>query len=161
MYKFLDIKVFENLSNDSILNNANLIFIDLINHIKSILKLDPYNKNVKIITKKTDTSNDIKSKDLFSIGVKKYLKNDILVIEIYENFKKFIKFIFLREIYNLFTPIQLINYQTVQLIINQIIMINLSKSSEIKEWRVLIRENLESHDLLSKGFNRLTDFDRF
>lgn len=160
MYKFLDIKVFENLSNDIILKNANLIFIDLINHIKSILKLDPYNKNVKIITKKTDTSNDIKSKDLFSIGVKKYLKNDVLVIEIYENFKKFIKFIFLREIYNLFTPIQLINYQTVQLIINQIIMINLSKSSEIKEWRVLIRENLESHDLLSKGFNRLTDFDR-
>lgn len=88
MYKFLDIKVFENLSNDIILKNANLIFIDLINHIKSILKLDPYNKNVKIITKKTDTSNDIKSKDLFSIGVKKYLKNDVLVIEIYENFKK-------------------------------------------------------------------------
>jgi hypothetical protein len=46
------------------------------------------------------------------------------------------------------------------MVINQIIMINLTNSDSKNEWKSLFRESLEQYDLLEGGFNRLIAFDR-
>lgn len=138
------------LSEEYIIKNVNSIFLELLDELKFKLNLEPYYLNINVRIIKPKNSKTSKFDDLFEIGVKRYIQNNIFIIEISENYKNFIKFIFLREAYNLFIPIELRKYIVVQILINQIIMFNLSKESNINEWRKLFRSRLKHYDILTK-----------
>ena len=160
MIGVIDLQILENITGEKNEGNLNRVFQNLFIKIQKYLDLKPYHTKVKVTFVKSKTPNIAKSRDIFSIGVNRYNLDNILIIEIDENYKKFINFIFLREIYNLFVPNKIKNQEIVQIIFNQIILIQLAKSSLLNEWRALIRERLENIDLLSLGVNRLSMYDR-
>ncbi len=160
MIGVIDLQILENITGEKNEGNLNRVFQNLFIKIQKYLDLKPYHTKVKVTFVKSKTPNIAKSRDIFSIFVNRYNLDNILIIEIDENYKKFINFIFLREIYNLFVPNKIKNQEIVQIIINQIILIQLAKSSLLNEWRALIRERLENIDLLSLGVNRLSMYDR-
>lgn len=49
------------------------------------------------------------------MGVKKHIQEDILIIEISEHYKDFIKYILLREDYNFFNPKELNKYLVIKI----------------------------------------------
>ena len=159
MKEFTDISSLEKLSEEIIVKNVNLVFLTLLDEIKLSLNLDPYYLNINIKITKPKPSKDQELNDIFDIGVKRFIQNNILIIEINENYKGFIKFILLREIYNLFIPKELQKYNVVKIVVNQIIISNLSKETNLNEWRTLIRSKLKQYDSLTKGFSRLFSFD--
>ena len=160
MSKILDFSVLDTLSHKIDEKKLNLIFQRFFDQTKLILNSDPYQKNVKIIINKHKKTNQIKNEEIFNIGVNRYIKNDNFIIEIDKNYLKFISFIILREIYNLFIPEALKNFESIQLVLNQIILTDLLKSVARNEWKSLIRERLEQYDLLSSGISRLDRYDR-
>jgi hypothetical protein len=152
----LDLKILENLSRKRFQENSDSIVQILLNNLTVYLELDPSQKNIRfMITKINKSTNSI-----FTIGVNRYTQGKNYVIEINEKYIKFLPFIVLREIYNLFVPREIRNYESVQLVINQIITVDLSKHNELNEWNALIKEQLEHYDAPSKGFDRLTSIDR-
>ncbi len=155
-----DFNLIGNISEEDLQKNLEEIVEILFNNIKDYLDLEPCIKNFKIQIIKSKYIKDEEEEGIFNIGVDRSTQNDILIILIYEEYTKFLPFILLREIYNLFIPIELKHYESVQLVINQILMSDLSKQKIINQWRSLIRENLEQNDSLSLGFDRLSDFDR-
>ncbi len=159
MKEFTDISSLEKLSEEIIVKNVNLVFLTLLDEIKLSLNLDPYYLNINIKITKPKPSKDQELNDIFDIGVKRFIQNNILIIEINENYKGFIKFILLREIYNLFIPKELQKYNVVKIVVNQIIISNLSKETNLNEWRTLIRSKLKQYNSLTKGFSRLFSFD--
>ncbi|MFX1571358.1 MAG: hypothetical protein ACFFB0_01295 [Promethearchaeota archaeon] len=151
---------FKILDNIIIEENLNFVVQTLFNEIKAYLDLVPFNENFKIKIIKNKITTDLEYRNILNFGVNRYDQDNVLIIEIYENYQKFLSFILLREIYNLFVPIELKDYESIQMVINQIIMIDLSKHKTINEWRSIIRENLVQYDFLSLGFDRLNEFDR-
>ena len=140
--------------------NLNLTFQNLLNETKKFLKIEPFQINVKVILLRNKISKKLTNDDVFIIGVNKYTQNNILIIEIDNDYLKFISFILLRELYNCFIPDKLKEYESIQLVINQIILTDLEKSNLINKWRTLIRGRLEQFDHLTSGLNRLVIFDR-
>ncbi len=161
MIEVTDLQILENINEEKRYKNLDKIFKRLVNDIKNYLNLKPFYKNVKVRIVKNSNSNISESEDTFSIGVKRYKQDGILLIEINENYNRFLSFIFLREIYNLFVPIKLKDHEVIQIVINKIVMVNLVKSPLLNEWRSLIRKNLNDYDPLSSGLSRLTQYDRF
>ncbi|MFX1344156.1 MAG: hypothetical protein ACFFBC_00065 [Promethearchaeota archaeon] len=134
------------------------IFSSLISEVGDYLHLKPLYKNITLTVGRKEQLPAIKN--IFNIGVTREITDDILFIKVNEDSHKYLPFILLREIYNLFVPEQLVDYESVQMVINQIIMTDLSKHKLVNEWRALIRENLEQSDSISFGFDRLSEFDR-
>ncbi len=153
----LALKMLENLSEKEFQKNSDLIGQNFLNNITTQLNLYPYQKKIKFIIIRKEIS---EPNDVFNIGVNRYTQDKTLIIEIYEKYLKFLPFILLREIYNRFVPLEIIDYESVQLVINQIIMKKLSKHNALNEWDSLIKGHLEHYDAPSKGFDRLTPFDR-
>lgn len=151
----------EEMGGERMNKSINFLYNSLLEEIKAYLNLDPIDKNVQVTINKSECSNISNSRSIFNIGVKRYTQNNTLKIEIGEDYSKFLNFILLREIYNVFIPIQLRDHEIVQFIINKIIMTNLSKSPLLNEWKSLIRENIKDYDILSEGISRLFLFDRF
>ena len=153
----LDLKILHNMSRKEFQKNSDLMVQTLLNNLTIHLGVDPYQKDIKFIISKKETS---ESKDPFTIGVNRYTQDKTIIIEINEKYIKFLNFIVLREIYNLYVPKEIRNYESVQLVINQIILKYLFKHEALNEWRTLVKEQLEHYDAPSKGFDRLTSFDR-
>ena len=159
MLKLPEFKILEDITEDQIQKNLDIIVETLFHEIKIYLNLEPYLNDFEFLIS-NEISNKFKPEDIFNIGITKQTRNGKLLIEIYKNYIKYLPFLLLREIYNLFIPIEQQEHELVQIVVNQIIMNDLSKFSHLNEWRTLIRENLEQYDLLSVGFNRLIAFDR-
>ncbi|KKM63934.1 hypothetical protein LCGC14_1506450, partial [marine sediment metagenome] len=160
MIEVIDLQILENITGEKNKGNLNRVFQNLFNKIEGYLDLKPYHRNVKVTYIKSKAPNISKLEDIFSIGVNRYKQDEVLIIEIKENYKKFLNFILLREIFNFFIPNKLRNYEQVQIVINQIIMTHLAKSALSNEWRGIIRERLEDNDILSTGVSRLSSIDR-
>jgi len=160
MLKHPDLTVLEKLSVKTNEAELDLIFQSLFNEMKIFLEREPFQKNIKIIIRKETNSKKSTDDDIFKIGVIKYIKNNFLIIEIYKDYLKFIPFIILREIYNSFIPDALKEFESIQLVLNQIILTDLNKFSSLNEWRTLIRGKIEQYDHFAIGFNRLIIFDR-
>ncbi|MFX0030313.1 MAG: hypothetical protein ACFE8B_13965, partial [Candidatus Hermodarchaeota archaeon] len=159
MLKELDLSILDNLAEEFSQENLNLIGKKLLVQIKNYLELEPYFQNLEfIINKEPDKKQSFM--DIFNIGVKKFVENKDLTLEFYNEYKNYHSFILLREIYKIFVPLEIVDYESVQLVINQIILADFDKHQHINEWRALIRGNIEQYDLLSTGINRLTAFDR-
>ncbi len=157
MPDLIDFSTIENLSVKDFQKNSDLIIQTLLKNLSIVIGLDPYQINIKFKISKNEGSEE---NGVFSRGVNRYTQANTLVVEIYDQYLKFLPFILLREIYNLFVPSEIKDFEVAQMVINQIIMINLSNSVYKNEWRTIFRENLEQLDLLYGGFNRLTAFDR-
>lgn len=157
MLNILDLHILENISEKEFQKKSNLIVHTLIKNLTIQLEIEPYQNFTKFLIVKKEIP---ELNDVFSIGVNRYIQNETLVIEIQDKYIKFLPFIVLREIYKLFVPDELSTYESVQLVINQILMNDLSKYDALNEWRSLVRSHLEQYDLLSGGFNRLIAYDR-
>ena len=157
MSNYPNIAILQNLSLD--IDKLNLIIQNLLNDFKIFLNLEPIFIKIKFVIKKN--SRDLyQDNDIFNIGVKRTFLNNCLIIEVHKFYTKFLHFIILREIYYCFVPKSLINYESVQLVVNQVILVDLSKFPFINEWRSLIRGQLEHYDHITVGVNRLYEFDR-
>ena len=143
------------------MDDLNLILQNLHKDFQHYLNIEPVVPYIKVIIIEDNFhSNYLEYWDIFKIGVNKFILNNKLIIEVYRNYLKFLPFIVLREIYNNFIPKDLIYYESVQLVINQLLIADLSKHPLLNEWRELIRGHLKQSDQLSVGFNRLSEFDR-
>ena len=159
----IEVESFQNLEEiigERNFKNLNTVFHSIFDEIQGYLNLRPVNRNVEVTIRNKPIENGLKNKGIFDIGIDRFIQDNLLILEINRNYDRFLEFILLREIYNLFIPNRLKNYEIIQIIINHIIMTHLSKSDLIDEWRALIRRNLEDYDPLSTGINRLTPFDR-
>lgn len=141
-------------------DNLNQLFQALLEELKTYLELDPFYNEVKIIIRKEFNEDPIIQNSFFNIGVERNLQDSTLEININNDYIRFIPFILLREAFNCFIPNELVNFESIQLVINQLILKDLSKFENVHEWRKLVRRLLEQHDLLTIGFNRLISFDR-
>lgn len=158
MPEYPNIKLLENLSEET--DDLNLKFREILHGFQHYLNIEPVFPSVELVISKNNFSDGLEDAGIFDIGVNRFIQNDKLVIEVNQNWVKFLSFISLREIYNNFIPQELRSVESVQLVINQLIIAGLSKHPLINEWRGLIRQHLEQYDLLSVGFNRLSAFDR-
>jgi len=160
MIEVINFQHFENIVGKNSPTRLDVMFHTLSDEIQTYLKLEPIHKKVKVILIKEEEPNNLRREEIFNIGVNRYIKNNVLVIEFNENYNKFINFILLREIYNNFIPDKLRRYELIQIVINKIILTQLSRMPLLNDWRSFIREKIEDYDLLSVGVNRLFSFDR-
>jgi hypothetical protein len=159
----LDLEDFQDFSQGSVeaYDNRLKTFIRaLFNEVRSYLGIEPFQKDIELVIRNELNLEKLNRSNVFNIGVKRKVQDDILVLEIYGNYVKFLIFIVLREIYNLFISPSLRVYELVQIVVNQIIINHLSKSQYVNDWVLLIRKNFEDYDHLSKGVTRLFEFDR-
>ena len=157
MLKLPNLNILEEFSFEKDIGNVNNIFQNLIIEIQNYLELNPILQYVKIIYKRTEK---IESQNplFYNIGVKRYFENKILVIEIFDNYKQFLPVILLREIYNCFVPEVIKENENIQIIINQIVLKDLTKLQKISEWKSLINECIVNYDLLITQLNKLDKF---
>ncbi|MFX1569779.1 MAG: hypothetical protein ACFFCV_15585, partial [Promethearchaeota archaeon] len=154
-------QILENIGEDVSDKELNDLFNTLFKEVEKLLDLEPFHRNVKIRIKDTIFSKTLRIKNIFDIGANRYIKDNIIIIEIDKYFLRFLKFIFFREILNLFAPEELRANEMVQITINRIILTQLAKSPLLNQWRSLIRENIDDCDLLSTGVNRFFSYDRY
>ena len=76
----------------------------------------------------------------------------------FENYKKFLPIILLREAYNCFIPELIKENENIQFIINQIIVKNFAKLHGISDWKSLINSHIVDYDLLITQLNKLDKF---
>jgi len=160
MFEITHFHVLEDNSESNININIDFITRTLFNGIKSDLGLTPNIPSIKFLFIKEISPQITSPPDIFSIGVKKYIQDNIMTVEIYRDYSKFLPFIILREIYNCFIPDKLINYEIIQVVVNQLILFELFKSPYLNKWRSLIRRYLENTELFPIGYSRLWVFDR-
>ena len=154
----LDIDLFKNVSENDIEKSINEVFSKILFKIRSYLNLKPISSTVEFIYKKNDSKTISKAQNIFDLGTNRYFVNDALYIEIFEEYKKFLPFILLREVYNCFVPINLRKNDAVNIFINQIVENDLSELDVIKEWKSLVRSKIINIEFLSSYFDRLEKF---
>jgi len=158
MPKYPNISILKDINGED--DTLNIIIRKLINDFQLYLNLEPIFPNLKIILNNDNISNDVEKGDIFCIGVNRFVEDNNLIIEVYGDYIKFLDFILLREIYNNFIPRDFISYESIQLVINQLILVDLYKHPLKHKWRELIRGHIKQCDQISVGFNRLSEFDR-
>ena len=98
----------------------------------------------------------LQKENIFDYGIQDFAINGFLTIEINKNELKYLPFIILREVFRCYIPLTYRNNDSINIIINHILMVFLSKHNSLDEWRTLIRASLEA-----KGRSKdITDFDR-
>lgn len=100
MIEVTDLQILENIIGEKSNNDLDKIFQRLFKDIQSYLNLKPFYRNVQVMITKDNIMNISKSEDIFSIGVNIHKQDQILTIEINENYSRFLNFILLREVYN-------------------------------------------------------------
>jgi hypothetical protein len=155
-----NLKILEDLLQKEVPEDLSFLFNSITNEISQYLNFSPYYYNVKVKISKSIEGSNFEEDNFFNIGVNRIVQKDTYLILIDEKYIKFISFIILREIYYIFVPPELRSYEIIHIVINQIIMNDLKNSVYLNKWRALIRSKIENYDLLSRGFNRLSAFDR-
>ncbi len=150
------LNLLENIEELDNIESINQIYQNLLNELRFYLNLENCVPKVKIIFNKRDNP-ELKDRDIFNIGVKR-TKNDFLIIEIFNSYKKFLPIILLREALMCFVPNMLVNNETIKIIINQIVMNDLEKLKVVKEWDSIFKEKMVNYDFLRAEFDRLEKF---
>jgi len=154
----LDLKKIENLG-DLIQNSEefNQKIKIILEELKNHIELQPNYDKIEFLFNEIGKS---EINETFSIGINRKIENEKVTILIEKEFKKFVPFIVLRELFNLFIPKDIVKSESIQLIINQIIMTYLSRLKNQPDWRELIRSNLKQYHSVVTGFNYLVGYDR-
>ena len=143
---------------ESLVENLDITFQNLLQEIEYNLNLESIDNNIIISLKDEELSDSEENTNIFSIGVDRFYENKVLNIHIYNSFFRFIPIILLREAYKCFIPKLGNQMKLIDIFINQKISIDLGKLKLIKEWNLLIRNNLVDYDFISKEYNRLENF---
>ncbi len=154
----LNLDVLENIPENNIAENINYIFDDLLKQLHSYLNLDIINSQVKIKYVNEGIVSEKENQDVLDLGGRRYIKDKSLVIEILDNYKKYLPIILLREAYYCFVPEILKDNETIKVFINQIIENNLQKLDVIKEWKLMIRNAIVNYDFFSAELDRIEKF---
>ncbi|MFX0057648.1 MAG: hypothetical protein ACFE85_09460 [Candidatus Hodarchaeota archaeon] len=146
----------EVLSHEKDVSQIQNIFDNILSELISYLRLKPiYQKIVIELVSKEKIGKEAKVFSL-DIGVEKFSQDDLLLIKILENYRKFLPFILLREAYYSFIPKNA--SETVKICINQIIENNFSSLSTFKEWKKLVRDSLVDREFIQSQFDKLQKF---
>ncbi len=129
-----------------------LEFQNLIVSLSSFLNFPPVHGKIRIRVnhEKARTSNSP-----FDIGVIRNIKEEIIHIEITQEYLKFLPFILLREAYYVFLPKRT---ESVDVAINSIVEKSLENFTLIDDWRLMIRIFFIDNDYINKilsAFERL------
>lgn len=81
-----------------------------------------------------------------------------MTIKISNLYERFLPVILLREAYYCFIPINLRENETLKIVVNQIIEIDLQEIDIIDDWKSLVREQIVDFDYLSAQFDRIDKF---
>ncbi|KKN29944.1 hypothetical protein LCGC14_0838980 [marine sediment metagenome] len=144
-------QIFANLeflskSEDS--EKINTLFHNIVVSLSNFLKFTPVHKNIRIYlnNKKTGTSDSP-----FDIGVIRGNQEEIIQIEIVQEYVKFLPFILLREAYYAFLPKRT---KSVDVAINSIVEKNLESLTQIDNWRLMIRTFFIDNTKILGAFER-------
>ncbi|MFW9897200.1 MAG: hypothetical protein ACFFD7_15465, partial [Candidatus Thorarchaeota archaeon] len=154
----LNIDFLLNTPVETLVEKIDFYFNKLIQEIETYLSLEPLDYKIEIVISDEEEIDSKIQSDIFSIGVHRIYEKDVLTIQIQKNFYKFIPIILLREAYRFFIPFQASQLKTIDIFINQKVMIDLEKLKSIKEWELFTRNNLIDYEFISKEFNRLENF---
>ncbi|HEC41123.1 MAG TPA: hypothetical protein ENI29_22955, partial [bacterium] len=150
---------FADLSQDTLQERLIPLVATLVDTLTEYLGLDVVNTHYTfLLINHTSLEHILAS--IFDYGVERKVVNNKVELKIHENQIELLPFILLREVYNLFIPKEVRNYEWVQLTINQMILTDLANHNKAREWNILVRENLKLYDDISIGYGRLNDFDR-
>jgi len=141
----------------NILEKIDYFFHQLLQEIESYLQIEVIYPKINIILKNEEASLDGEN-NFFSIGVERYYKNDILTVKISSKFFQYIQFIMLREAYKCFIPPLANQVKTVEIFINQKVLIDLNKLKSSNEWYLIIRDKLVNYEFISGQLDRLEEF---
>ncbi|KKK45555.1 hypothetical protein LCGC14_0853540 [marine sediment metagenome] len=150
--------LFLDLSQDNLQKRLNPLVSTLIDTITEFLELDLMNNKYAFLLTNPAVPREYKPDSIFNYGVERIITDNKLEIRIYENHINFLPFILLREIYNLFIPREIWDYEWIQLTVNQMILTDLSNHDKVKEWGLLIRENVKLYENILDGFERISDY---
>jgi len=148
-----------NLSIEDVLENLDSIFKDLIQQIESYLSLEVINSKNFRVTSNDNIARSINSKNIFyNFGVERSISDDFVNITIFNEYKKYIKEILLREAYILFIPISLREEETIHIFITQRVISDLKKIPSIEDWESLIKKKTVNYEYITAEFDRLGKF---
>lgn len=155
MVQFPDITILTNISGNA--KNVNKIFQALLLQFEEYLNMKIKSNRVQI----SMTSEQINGIGIFNYGTININQNNLKLIKISSEFIKFLPFIILRELFNCFVDKSLLNNISINMTINQMVLVILSKNPHINEWKSLIRAKFEQEveDLVS-GIRYISHFDR-
>ena len=145
----------------TILNNLediNQTFSALLQELGAFLNVEIKNLIVQIELKKEEFVEDDVVRSIYDLGVKRITQNNIIIIEISEMYNKILPIILLREAYYCFVPNELKNHETIQIVINLIIELELKNFQATEEWKSMIREKIIDYDYLTGEFDRIEQF---
>ncbi len=142
----------------NILEKIDYFFRELLREIESYLNIEVIYPKINIILKNEESIISAAADNIFSIGVDRSYHNDILSIKIYSDFFQYIQFIILREAYKCFIPLFANQMKTIEIFINQKVLIDLKKIKSCNEWNQLIRDKLVNYEFISGELDRLENF---
>jgi len=143
---------------ETLVENIDSFFNDLLQEIESYLQLEPIDYRIDITIKDEEKVDSKVHTDVFTVGVERFFENKVLNIQIYRNFCRFFPIILLREAYKCFIPLQASQMKIIDIFINQKVVLDLEKLKSIKEWDSLTRNILIGNEFVSKEYNRLEKF---
>ncbi|TFF99385.1 MAG: hypothetical protein EU541_05040 [Promethearchaeota archaeon] len=154
----ISIEILENLSIENIGKNINSIFSDLLKIIEIYLGLPPVYSRVNVRFLREKSNKNLKRNNILDLGVKRNFENELLEVEIFDEYEKYLPFILLREAFYCFIPKNLVKNEGIKIIINQIVEINLKKIETIEEWKQLVRDFIVDYSFLAAEFDKLEKF---
>lgn len=140
---------------EKILEDIDYFFHELLKEVESYLNIEIIYPKINIKLHKSNTEETL---DIFSLGVVRLYKNEILSINIYSDFFQYIQFIMLREAYRCFVPLLASHIKPIDIFINQKVLIDLKKLKSSNEWNLLIRDKLVNYEYISGELDRLENF---
>ncbi|MHA1240271.1 MAG: hypothetical protein ACTSQU_05695 [Promethearchaeota archaeon] len=146
-----------NSSIDDVIKNLDSIFRNLIQEIELYLNLEVV-ISFKITYKDHNTQSSNPKELFYDIGVERTISNNSVNITIFDNYKKYIKEILLREAYIFFIPECLKEDETIHIFIIQRLISDLKKLPSIKHWESLIKKKTINYEFRMAEFDRLEKF---
>lgn len=143
---------------ERLVENIDSIFTKVVQEIESYLDLGPVDKTFKITLVNGESSDSELKTNVFSIGARRFHKNNVLNIHISRDYTRFIPIIVLREAYKCFVPRIDANIKTIDIFIGQKVAIDLKKLSSMEQWDSIITDILVDYEFLSEEYDRLEDF---
>ncbi|MFX1555061.1 MAG: hypothetical protein ACFFBV_14135, partial [Promethearchaeota archaeon] len=156
MLGYIVYETLEDLSRGKGLSQIQNVFNILNSELADYLKLQPLYQEIIIKLLNKGGFKKGANVSILDFGVKRIVKNNKLMLEINENYKKFLPFILFREACYSFIPKDVSDL--VKICINQIVENNLIRLSTSKDWKKLIRDSLVDRMFIHSQFDKLQKF---
>ncbi|NHJ19927.1 MAG: hypothetical protein EAX91_03200 [Candidatus Lokiarchaeota archaeon] len=143
---------------EKLVENIDSFFKKLLQELESYLNLEPINYKIEISIKQEEVVENKFQSDVFSIGVDRFIENNVLKLHFYISFLKFFPILLLREAYKCFIPFEASRMKIIEIFINQKVLIDLETLNSIEKWNSFILNKLVDYEFISHEYNRLDNF---